>query len=91
MHPAEALALRQGKRRIGQSRSRDSLVRAFGPALPGLYRDGKRGYMISGATVTAKSIVIGGFGAVLTRLTPEQADYIKVSPDGPYKPDSYKY
>jgi len=35
--------------------------------------------------------MIGGFGAVLTRLTPEQADYIKVSPDGPYKPDSYKY
>ena len=35
--------------------------------------------------------MIGGFGAVLTRLTPEQADYIKVSPDGPYKPNSYKY
>jgi len=35
--------------------------------------------------------MIGGFAAVLTRLTPEQADYIKVSPDGPYKPDSYKY
>tara|TARA_R110002072_G_scaffold935_4_gene7605 strand:- start:3128 stop:4519 length:1392 start_codon:yes stop_codon:yes gene_type:complete len=35
--------------------------------------------------------MIGGFGAVLTRLTPEQADYIKVSADGPYKPDSYKY
>ncbi len=35
--------------------------------------------------------MIGGFGAVLTRLTPEQADYIKVSQDGPYKPDSYKY
>ena len=35
--------------------------------------------------------MIGGFGAVLTKLTPEQADYIKVSPDGPFKPDSYKY
>jgi len=35
--------------------------------------------------------MIGGFGAVLTRLTTEQADYIKVSPNGPYKPDSYKY
>ncbi len=35
--------------------------------------------------------MIGGFGAVLTRLTPEQADYIKVDVDGPYKPDSYKY
>jgi len=35
--------------------------------------------------------MIGGFGAVLTRLTPEQAQYINVSVDGPYKPDSYKY
>jgi adenosylhomocysteinase len=35
--------------------------------------------------------MIGGFGAVLTRLTPEQAEYINVSIDGPYKPDSYKY
>ena len=35
--------------------------------------------------------MIGGFGAVLTELTPEQADYIKVSRDGPFKPDSYKY
>jgi adenosylhomocysteinase len=35
--------------------------------------------------------MIGGFDAVLTRLTQEQADYIGVSTDGPYKPDSYKY
>jgi adenosylhomocysteinase len=35
--------------------------------------------------------MIGGFGAVLTRLTPEQAEYINVGIDGPYKPDSYKY
>jgi adenosylhomocysteinase len=35
--------------------------------------------------------MIGGFGAVLTRLTAEQADYIKVSADGPFKPESYKY
>ena len=35
--------------------------------------------------------MIGGFGAVLTRLTPEQAEYINVNVDGPYKPDSYKY
>lgn len=35
--------------------------------------------------------MIGGFGAVLTRLTKEQADYIKVDVDGPYKPESYKY
>jgi adenosylhomocysteinase len=35
--------------------------------------------------------MITGFGAVLTRLTTEQADYIGVSTDGPFKPESYKY
>ena len=35
--------------------------------------------------------MVSGFGAVLTRLTPEQADYINVNVDGPYKTDSYKY
>ena len=30
-------------------------------------------------------------GAKLTRLTPEQAEYIGVSVEGPYKPDSYRY
>ena len=35
--------------------------------------------------------MVAGFGGVLTRLTPEQANYINVSVDGPYKPDSYKY
>jgi adenosylhomocysteinase len=37
------------------------------------------------------SHMVAGFGAVLTRLTPEQADYINVNVDGPYKSDSYKY
>jgi len=27
----------------------------------------------------------------LTRLTNEQAEYLGVSPDGPYKPDHYRY
>ncbi len=35
--------------------------------------------------------MVNGFGGVLTRLTDEQAGYINVSVDGPYKPDSYKY
>jgi adenosylhomocysteinase len=35
--------------------------------------------------------MIGGFGAVLTRLTTEQAGYINVSVDGPFKTDTYKY
>ena len=35
--------------------------------------------------------MVAGFNGVLTRLTPEQAKYINVDVDGPYKPDSYKY
>jgi adenosylhomocysteinase len=35
--------------------------------------------------------MVEGFGGVLTRLTPEQADYIHVEVDGPYKPEAYKY
>jgi adenosylhomocysteinase len=35
--------------------------------------------------------MVAGFDGVMTRLTPEQAEYINVSVDGPYKPDSYKY
>jgi adenosylhomocysteinase len=30
-------------------------------------------------------------GVKLTRLTPEQAAYIGVKQDGPYKPDHYRY
>ncbi|MBC6428807.1 MAG: adenosylhomocysteinase [Cellvibrionales bacterium] len=35
--------------------------------------------------------MVAGFGGVLTQLTAEQADYIKVDPAGPFKPDSYRY
>jgi adenosylhomocysteinase len=34
---------------------------------------------------------LGSLGAKLTRLTPEQAAYIGVSVDGPYKSDHYRY
>ena len=34
---------------------------------------------------------LGKFGARLTRLTPDQAAYIGVDVDGPYKTDSYRY
>jgi len=34
---------------------------------------------------------LGKLGAKLTKLRPEQAEYIGVSPDGPYKPDHYRY
>ena len=35
--------------------------------------------------------MVAGFGGVITKLTQEQADYINVSVDGPYKVESYKY
>ncbi len=35
--------------------------------------------------------MVAGFGGVITQLKPEQADYIGVSVEGPFKPDSYKY
>jgi adenosylhomocysteinase len=35
--------------------------------------------------------MVAGFGGVITKLTKEQADYINVSVDGPFKGDSYKY
>jgi len=36
-------------------------------------------------------LMVRGFGGVLTRLTSEQAEYINVSPNGPYKSSEYKY
>ena len=35
--------------------------------------------------------MVAGFGGVITKLRPDQADYIGVTVDGPFKPDSYKY
>ncbi len=35
--------------------------------------------------------MVAGFGGVLTQLTPEQAKYLGVPIEGPYKPDTYKY
>ena len=35
--------------------------------------------------------MVEGFGGVITRMTEDQAKYIGVSVDGPYKPESYKY
>ena len=32
-----------------------------------------------------------GFGGVITKLRPEQAEYIGVQVEGPYKPDTYHY
>ncbi|MBB3103924.1 adenosylhomocysteinase [Azomonas macrocytogenes] len=35
--------------------------------------------------------MVKGFGGVITRLTSQQAEYIGVNTDGPFKPDSYRY
>ncbi|MDA9982057.1 adenosylhomocysteinase [Gammaproteobacteria bacterium] len=37
------------------------------------------------------SLHLGKIGAVLTKLSPQQAEYIGVSQDGPYKPEHYRY
>ena len=37
------------------------------------------------------ALMVAGFGGVITRLTEEQASYIGVAVDGPFKADSYKY
>jgi adenosylhomocysteinase len=36
-------------------------------------------------------LMVEGFGGTVTQLTPVQAKYINVEPEGPYKPDAYKY
>ena len=36
-------------------------------------------------------LMVAGFGGVVTRLTPAQAEYINVSAEGPFKPETYKY
>lgn len=35
--------------------------------------------------------MVEGFGGVITQLTQQQADYIHVAVDGPFKPHSYRY
>jgi adenosylhomocysteinase len=35
--------------------------------------------------------MVAGFGGVLTTLTAEQAKYLGVPVEGPFKPESYKY
>lgn len=35
--------------------------------------------------------MVKGFSGVITRLTTEQAEYIGVAVDGPYKPETYRY
>ena len=37
------------------------------------------------------SLMVEGFGGVVTKLTDEQAEYIDVPKEGPFKEDAYKY
>ena len=36
-------------------------------------------------------LMVQGFGGVVTKLRADQAKYIGVKPEGPFKPESYKY
>jgi S-adenosylhomocysteine hydrolase len=36
-------------------------------------------------------LMVQGFGGIITKLTGEQADYINVPVDGPFKEEEYKY
>jgi len=36
-------------------------------------------------------LMVQGFGGTMTQLTKTQADYIGVTQEGPFKPESYKY
>ena len=36
-------------------------------------------------------LMVQGFGGTITKLTKEQADYIHVPVDGPFKEEEYKY
>ena len=37
------------------------------------------------------SYMVEGFGGVVTKLSKDQADYINVTQEGPFKTDIYKY
>ncbi len=37
------------------------------------------------------ALMVDGFGGVITKLSAEQADYIGVPTEGPYKPETYRY
>ena len=36
-------------------------------------------------------LMVHGFGGVLTKMTKDQANYIGVDQNGPFKPEAYKY
>jgi len=62
------------------------------PTLSGLkYQSGKVYTLPKKLDEMVAHLHLEKLGVKLTRLTAEQASYLGVSPDGPYKPDHYRY
>jgi len=58
---------------------------------PDRYEDGKLYLLPKHIDEQVARLHLAQVGAKLTTLTPEQAAYISVNVDGPYKPDTYRY
>lgn len=58
---------------------------------PGSYESGKLYLLPKHLDEQVARLHLDKVGAVLTKLTPEQAQYISVSVDGPYKSETYRY
>jgi adenosylhomocysteinase len=62
------------------------------PTISGTNYDARRVYILpKRLDEEVARLHLDKLGVKLTRLTKEQADYIGVSPDGPYKPAHYRY
>ena len=62
------------------------------PTLSGIkYESGKVYTLPKKLDEEVARLHLAKLGVKLTRLSPEQAEYLGVSPDGPYKPDHYRY
>ncbi len=58
---------------------------------PGKYETGKVYVLPKHLDEKVAALHLAKLGAHLTRLTPEQAAYIGVTPEGPFKDDQYRY
>ena len=64
-----------------------------------LFRERKTGKYGKGTVTVLPKVLdekvaalhLGNLGVVMTKLSKDQADYISVSVDGPFKPDTYRY
>jgi adenosylhomocysteinase len=55
------------------------------------YKDGEIYVLPKHLDEEVARLHLGKIGAVLTELTQEQADYIGVAVEGPYKAETYRY